>query len=478
MKYYLAIDIGASSGRHILFWLENGQIQMEEIYRFPNGMQKKNGHLCWDYEALLGHVLQGMSRCRELGKIPASVGIDTWGVDFVLLDRQDWILGDPVGYRDSRTEGMDDLVSRCIDPENLYRRTGIQKAIYNTIYQLMALKTQAPQHLEQAQAFLMVPDYLHFRLCGVKANEYTNATTTQLVDPATRSWDWELIDALGYPRHIFQKILPPGSILGNLTPEIQRQVGYDCQVVLTATHDTASAILALPTNAPDTVFLSSGTWSLLGVELSEPDCSAGSCSMNFSNEGGYEGICYLKNIMGLWMIQQLKQELKQQGTDLSFAQLCQLAAKETFPSIVPCNHQRFLSPVSMLKEIQLCCQQTNQPVPQTPGELACVVYNSLAACYQEAVTQLEAHFGKTFSCISIIGGGSNAAYLNQLTADRTDCIVYAGPGEATAIGNALAQMQSLGEITNVAQARQIVARSFPVSIFHPKTFQKTEAAHV
>lgn len=475
MNYYLAIDIGASSGRHILFWLEKDKIQAQEVYRFANGMEEKNGHLCWDYETLLGHVVQGMARCRELNKIPVSVGIDTWGVDFVLLDSQDRIIGDSVGYRDVRTEGMDEILSRHISPEALYGRTGIQKAIYNTIYQLMAVKTQNPQQLQQADAFLMVPDYLHFRLCGVKANEYTNATTTQLINPANRSWDWELMDTLGYPRHIFQKILPPGTVLGHLTPAVQKQVGYDCQVVLTATHDTASAILALPTNASDTIFLSSGTWSLLGIELPEADCSPSSRQNNFSNEGGYHGICYLKNIMGLWMIQSLKKELQQQGTDLSFAQLCQLAARETIPSVVPCNHQRFLAPHSMVEEIRLCCRQTNQPVPQPPGELACVVYNSLAVCYQEAVAQLSSHFGKTFSCISIIGGGSNAAYLNQLTADRTGCTVWAGPSEATAIGNALSQMLCLGELPHVTQARETVARSFPISAYFPQKSTQAEA---
>lgn len=263
-NYYLAIDIGASSGRHILFWLENGQMRMEEVYRFPNGMEEQNGSLCWNYPAVEQHILTGMRRCAEIGKIPVSVGIDTWGVDFVLLDAQDNVLGETVGYRDRRTEGMDVLVSEVIPLEKLYARTGIQKAAYNTIYQLMAVKQTSPEQLSNAKTFLMVPDYFHWKLCGVKANEYTEATTTQLIDPAACDWDRELIERLGYPVEIFQKVVQPGTVLGELTDAVSETVGYRCKVVLPAAHDTASAILAMPSTDPDTVYISSGTWSLLG----------------------------------------------------------------------------------------------------------------------------------------------------------------------------------------------------------------------
>lgn len=463
INYYLAIDIGASSGRHILFWLEEGIMQMEEIYRFTNGMRLENGHLCWDYPALENHILAGMKHCGELGKIPVSVGIDTWGVDFVLLNEKDEILGQTVGYRDNRTEGMDREVAKYISPEALYACSGIQKAIYNTIYQLMAVKCSASEQLKQAKAFLTVPDYFHWKLCGVKANEYTEATTTQLVDPATGNWNWSLIDCLGYPREIFLKILQPGTALGWLTEEVADAVGYRCQVVLPAAHDTASAILAMPSADPDAVYISSGTWSLLGVELDSPDCSDSSRNANFTNEGGYNGkICYLKNIMGLWMIQSVRNELAAQGVKLSFSELCELAEEAQLDSTADCNDDRFLAPESMIQEIRNACLESNQTAPETPGELARVVYRSLAVCYEKAVSQLRQSHGKDYRALSILGGGSNADYLNRLTAAYTGCTVYAGPDEATAIGNAMAQMLWGGEFASLTEARSCVRNSFDV----------------
>lgn len=464
-NYYLAIDMGASSGRHILFWMEDGKLQMQEIYRFPNGVISKNGHLCWDYAALEQHILTGMKKCAEIGKIPVSVGIDTWGVDFVLLDENDQILGETVAYRDHRTEGMDDEVSKIIPPEELYARTGIQKAIYNTIYQLMAVKKHAPEQLARAKTFLTVPDYFHWKLCGVKANEYTEATTTQLIDPNTRNWDSELIERLGYPREIFQNVVQPGTVLGELTEEVAKTVGYCCKVVLPASHDTASAILAMPSARPDTVYISSGTWSLLGVELPAPDCGEESLETNFTNEGGFDGrICYLKNIMGLWMIQSVKKELASQGIALSFGELCDLAEASRLESIVSCNDDRFLAPASMIREIQSACRETSQPIPETPGEIARVVYRSLAKCYGQAIGQLRASRKMDYRTLSILGGGSNAEFLNRLAAQETGCTVYVGPGEATAIGNALAQMVSFGECHNIDHARQIVKISFDVKM--------------
>ena len=312
-QYYLAIDIGASSGRHILGSVQDGKIVLEEIHRFPNGMSEKNGHRCWDVDKLFQEILTGMKKCKELGKIPVSVGIDTWAVDFVLLNEKDERIGDAVGYRDSRTEGMDEEVYRIIPEEELYGRTGIQKQIFNTIYQLMAVKKQSPEQLEQAKTFLMIPDYFHFLLSGVKAVEYTNASTTQLVSPDTFDWDKELMERLGYPTDIFPEIVKPGTVLGNLTEEIARQVGYSCKVVAPATHDTGSAVLAVPASDSDFLYISSGTWSLMGVERRSADCSHKSKVRNFTNEGGYERrFRYLKNIMGLWMIQSVKKELNDQ----------------------------------------------------------------------------------------------------------------------------------------------------------------------
>lgn len=464
-QYYLAVDIGASSGRHILGSVQHGSIVLEEIYRFSNGMKLQNGTLCWDVQELFHHIREGMKRCKAAGKIPVSMGIDTWAVDFVLLDGQDQILGNSVGYRDERTQRMDDKVYERISQDELYARTGIQKQIFNTIYQLMAVKEQTREQMEEAESLLMIPDYFHFLLTGVKAQEYTNATTTQLVNPVTNQWDYELIEVLGYPRGLFGPLSMPGTPVGELSKAIQEEVGYNCQVVLPATHDTASAVLAVPSNEADILYISSGTWSLMGTERMEADCSMESQRRNFTNEGGYEHrFRYLKNIMGLWMIQSVKKELTK---DHSFAELCEMASNETIPSIVDCNADCFLAPESMVRAVQDACEKSGQQVPQTAGELAAVIYNSLAECYRETMKELEAVTGNTFGCIQIVGGGANADYLNQLTADRTGRIVYAGPTEATAIGNLTAQMIKAGEFRTLSDARSAIFQSFPIRTYEP-----------
>ena len=457
-QYYLAIDIGASSGRHILGSVQDGKIVLEEIHRFPNGMSEKNGHRCWDVDKLFQEILTGMKKCKELGKIPVSVGIDTWAVDFVLLNEKDERIGDAVGYRDSRTEGMDEEVYRIIPEEELYGRTGIQKQIFNTIYQLMAVNKQSPEQLEQAKTFLMIPDYFHFLLSGVKAVEYTNASTTQLVSPDTFDWDKELMERLGYPTDIFPDIVKPGTVLGDLTEEIATQVGYSCKVVAPATHDTGSAVLAVPASDSDFLYISSGTWSLMGVERRSADCSHKSKVRNFTNEGGYERrFRYLKNIMGLWMIQSVKKELNDQ---YSFAELCDLAAKADFSSRVDVNDASFLAPENMIVAVQEMCRKTGQAVPETPGEIASCIYQSLADSYCETVQEIEEMSGRTYSRIHIVGGGSNAVYLNELTAKATGKEVYAGPGEATAIGNLAAQMLQDGVYSSVEEVRTAIGVSF------------------
>ncbi len=460
-NYYLAIDIGASSGRHILGHMENGIIKLEEIHRFENGMEERNGHLCWNHDKLFEEILKVLAKCNEQGKIPVSMGIDTWGVDFVLLDEQDRILGDTVGYRDGRNKGMDEKVYEVISEEDLYARTGIQKAIFNTIYQLMAVKTQHPEQLKAARAMLMTPDYFHFLLTGVKMQEYTNATTGQLVDPVTKDWDYELIDMLGYPREMFLPIHTPGTLVGNFKEEVKERVGFDCQVVLPGTHDTASAVLSVPANDDDFIYISSGTWSLMGIETKTANCSPESRAANITNEGGYDyRFRYLKNIMGLWMIQNVKKELEDK---YSFAELCELAAQcDDFTSRVDVDDESFLAPPNMTEAVQEYCRRTNQPVPETPGQLAAVIYNSLAESYDRTAKQIEGIMGRTYSRIHVVGGGSNAVYLNQLTAKYTGKEVHAGPGEATAIGNLVAQMIRAGEFASVEEARSCIYNSFEV----------------
>ena len=462
-KYYLAIDIGASSGRHMLASMKDGKMQLEEVYRFPNGMDNKNGTLCWDVERLFTEIKNGLKKCKEIGKIPVSMGIDTWGVDYVLLDKDDNILGDTVGYRDSRTEGMDEKVYEVIPQDDLYARTGIQKQIFNTIYQLRAVKESHPEYLEQAETILMIPDYFNFLLTGVKKNEYTEATTGQLISPKTNDWDYELIDMLGYNSGMFLPVSMPGTVVGGFTEEVQKEVGFNCTVVLPATHDTGSAVLAVPTNDDDAVYISSGTWSLMGIERKEADCSMESMKANFTNEGGYDHrFRYLKNIMGLWMIQSVKKEFTE---DLSFAQICEMASKETISSIVDCNDDCFLAPKSMIEAVQKFCRDTNQQVPETVGEISSVIYNSLAKCYGDTVEEIEAITGKKYSTIYVVGGGSNAGYLNELTAKYTGRKVSAGPSEATAIGNVIVQMLHDGVFASLPEARTCVKESFDVKIY-------------
>ena len=462
-RYYLAVDIGASSGRHMLASMVDGKMQLEEVYRFPNGMDNKNGTLCWDVERLFNEIKTGLKKCKELGKIPATMGIDTWGVDYVLLDKDDTILGETVGYRDSRTNGMDEKVYEKISPEDLYARTGIQKQLFNTIYQLMAVKQSHPEYLEQAETILMLPDYFHFLLTGVKKNEYTEATTGQLISTETNDWDYGLIEMLGYNKDMFLPVSMPGTVVGNFTKEIQDEVGFDCTVVLPATHDTGSAVLAVPTNDDNAVYISSGTWSLMGIERKEPDCSVESMKANFTNEGGYDHrFRFIKNIMGLWMIQSVKKEFTE---DLSFAEICDMASKETISSIVDCNDDCFLAPKSMIKAVQDFCENSGQQVPKTVGEISSVIYNSLAKCYADTVEEIENITGKKYDTIYVVGGGSNAEYLNQLTAKYTGRKVSAGPSEATAIGNIMVQMLHDGVFKDLPEARTCVRDSFDVKMY-------------
>lgn len=461
IKYYLAVDIGASSGRHILAHLENGKIVLEEMHRFENRMETVNGHLCWDTERLFGEILNGLKKCGEAGKIPVSMGIDTWGVDFVLLDEAGQVVGDTVAYRDSRTDGMDEAVYACVSAEELYARTGIQKQLYNTVYQLMSLKQQAPELLERAQRLLMMPEYLHYRLTGVAVNEYTNATTGNLVNAETKEWDTELLDRLGYPRRLFGELKRPGEPVGEFTPEVAQTVGFTCKVVLPATHDTGSAVAAVPANDDDFLYISSGTWSLIGVERQTPDLREESRRLNFTNEGGVNyRFRYLKNIMGLWIIQSIKREL---NNEYGFGALCELAQAADIDTVVDVDDSRFLAPSSMIATVKEVCAETGGNVPETVGEIVKVVYLSLAKRYGEAVREMEQLTGRTYSRLHIVGGGCQDGYLNRLTAQATGLDVYAGPVEATALGNLLVQMLADGVFASLEDGRTAIGRSFDVT---------------
>ena len=480
MKYYLAIDIGASSGRHILGHVENGKMVLEEVFRFDNSQIRKDGHDCWDHQALARSVLQGIAKCKEIGKIPATIGIDTWAVDFILLKDGNVPCSDMVAYRDERTKGMDEVVNAIVPLTEVYARTGIQKQPFNTIYQLTALKREHPEQLEQAEHFLMVPEYLNFVLTGKIANEYTNASSTNLLDARAKTWDFDLIDKLGLPRKIFGTLEMPGTVLGHLVPAVQETVGFDAEVILPATHDTGSAFLAVPARDDQAVYISSGTWSLLGVENAEPITTPESQAANFTNEGGaWYRFRYLKNIMGLWMIQSIRRELNgvdyvegkaktstwtlsdyEQGKKYSFNDL-ETAAKaaSAFAGTVDANDARFLSPDSMIAEVIAAADVK----PTTVGELMQCVYKSLAKCYADAIKFLSSLTGKSYTSVNIVGGGSKDGYLNKLTAEATGLEVFAGPTEGTAIGNLIIQFIAGGEFKDLAEARASIRASFDVA---------------
>lgn len=474
--YYLAVDIGASGGRHILGHVVDNRIRTEEIYRFSNSIKNRNGHLCWDYDYLFQEIKNGMIKCKEEGKIPLSMGIDTWAVDFVLLDEQNHVIGDTVSYRDARTIGMDEKLYQLIPEKELYYRTGIQRQPFNTIYQLFSIKEQYPDELSSAKALLMVPDYFNYLLTGEKVSEYTNATTTQLVAAGERTWDYDLIERLGYPKDIFMPIKSPGTLVGGLVSKVAEEVGFNLDVVLPATHDTGSAVLAVPSvdghpedDHPEDIYplyISSGTWSLMGTELDDALCDEESRKHNFTNEGGYGyRYRYLKNIMGLWMIQRVKAEFDDK---YSFESLCNMAAENSvFPSRVDVNHPDFLAPNSMIKTIQNYCRDNNLQIPETPGEISACIYLSLADCYGRTVKEIEELTGREYPTIHIIGGGSNADYLNRLTVESTGKTILAGPSEATAIGNLAAQMLYAKEFSSIKEVRRSIYDSFKVKRYDP-----------
>ena len=473
MKRYLAIDIGASSGRHIIGTVKDGKIVLEEVFRFVNGQVRKDGHDCWDIDALVASVKAGIDAALEKGPVD-SIGIDTWGVDFVLLDKDLKRCSDAVAYRDLRTAGADaEIEKEVIDFPSLYKRVGIQKASYNTIYQLWALKKEHPEQLARAAHFITVPEYINFALTGNVVHEYTHSSTTALLDAAKKDWDRELIEKLGLPVGIFGKLEMPGATVGEYK---------GVKVVLPALHDTGSAYLAVPARDDRAVYLSSGTWSLLGVENDRPITTKVAQQANFTNEGGAWGrYRFLKNIMGLWMIQSIRRELNgvsyvegksgeataealkaladyQKGKEYSFADLSTIArGTDGYDVLIDVNEQRFMNPDSMIGEVLKAAGERGR-VPTTVGELMQCVYKSLAECYAREIRNLSEITGKTYTSINIVGGGCQDLYLNALTAEATGLEVFTGPIEGTAIGNLIVQMIAGGEFKDLAEARKAIVR--------------------
>lgn len=432
-RYYLAVDIGASSGRHIVGWMEDGRLCTEEVYRFPNGVQRQDGHLVWDIEGIFAHVKEGLKVAFARYPRIESVSIDTWAVDYVLLDAQDQPVYPVYAYRDGRTQDAVGAVHGIVPFAQLYARTGIQFQPFNTIYQLYADKLAG--RLDGAEDFLMVPEYLLWRLCGVKAREYTNATSTGLVNARTGQYDPAILQALGLPQRLFPSLTGPGAVLGELLPDVAAEAGGQCRVVLCATHDTASAVEGIPMAEGEGLFLSSGTWSLLGAKLPQPLTSEESCRANFTNEGGVGYIRYLKNIMGLWIVQCIQKQL-----GISFGEMVDLARTSGCDRVFDVNDPRFTAPADMKAEIAAALSETG-PAPAGDADLIRSVYRSLAESYGKAVREMEAVTGRSWDILYIAGGGAKNALLNDLTARATGKRVIALPIEATAIGNLKVQMK-------------------------------------
>ena len=452
MTYYLAIDIGASSGRHILGYIDNGRLKLEEIHRFENYITNQNGTLVWDIEHLVSEVKKGIAKCKEIGKIPCTVAIDTWGVDYVLLDESKQEILPAVSYRDSRTNRVINKVESIISAEELYLKTGIQKQNFNTIYQLYV--DYLSGKLDNAKYFLMIPAYLSYKLTGIIKNEYTNATTTGMVNADTKQWDYEIIDKLSLPKHLFGTLDTPCTVIGNFTKEMQDYAGFDSTVIFAPSHDTASAVCACPID-DNSVYISSGTWSLIGVESLNPIVNEKSMAANFANEGGIDyRFRFLKNYMGMWLFQNVKKNL---NNEFSYDDMMRLAMQSKRFEMIDTNAPDFLAPENMINAIRSYLKNESIPIEVVINS----VYHSLAQSYKNAIDEIEKLAGKTIDNVFIVGGGSKDTYLNKLTAQYTGKKVVTGLSEATATGNLLSQIMYDKKIS-LAQARDIVKISFDI----------------
>lgn len=452
IKYYAAVDIGGSSGRVILAHLDGGRIVCEEMHRFDNNLLRRDGFLVWDTEALFAEIKAGLKICGEAGKAPVSVAVDMWGVDYVLLDKDGAIVGHAVSNRDPRPEGMDAVVAEKLSEREMYEIAGIQKMTLNTVYQLAATAKKDPEWLERATDFVMLPDYMTYLLTGNIACEYTNASTTSMMDARTHEWSERILDAAGVDPKIMPKIVMPGTPAGNLRPEIADEVGFDCKVVYAATHDTGSAVVSV--TEKDCIYISSGTWSLVGVELDEPNTSEEARARNFTNEGGYGGkIRFLKNIIGLWFVQTIRREL---GKVHTYPELSAMAREyDATKHRIDVYADRFLAPDSMIDEIRNACGEPDMPI----GEVLATVYHSLAENYAKVFALVDEIAKRHVPTVCIIGGGSRDTYLNELTERYSGRRVVRGVVEATAMGNIAVQLIADGAVASLDEARAIIAKS-------------------
>ena len=478
--HFLGFDIGASSGRTLLGTLQNEKITIKELHRFPNGMIDILGNLRWNSVDLFENIKQGMKVCAsEITTKPASIAVDTWGVDYGLFAADGNLLGLPYGYRDARTDGMMDEFFKIIPRDKVYELTGIQFMQLNTLFQLFSMKHAKSPVLDVISDLLFMPDMISYFLTGTKKTEFTIATTSQLYNPLKKDWDDELFGALGISKSIMQEIVPPGTVLGNLSASIANETGMErIPVVATASHDTGAAVAAVPAEGKDWAYISSGTWSLVGVEITEPIINKKSLEFNFTNEGGVGGTFrFLKNCMGLWPIQQCRKAWSSEK-ELSYAEMTKLAASaRPFVAVIDPDHSGFLNPPDMPEAIREYCRKTGQTIPDCPAEMTRSILEGLALKYRYIFDQLKQVHPQPIHRIHIIGGGTQNKLLSQFTADATGIPVMAGPVEATAIGNIMVQAMGLGLVKSPADIRTIISNSFELEKYEPKDTKKWDEAY-
>jgi rhamnulokinase len=474
LQIYLGIDLGAENGRVVAGHWDGKKMMLEELHRFSNGPVYVTGTMHWDVLRIWKEIQKGLAIAgKKYGKQIVSVGADTWGVDHVLLTKNGGIIGRPFHYRDARTGGMMEKAFKKVPRAEIFARTGVQFQPFNTLFQLLAMKEQNPELLARVDCLLLMPDFIHWRLCGARAAEFTNATTTQCLDPLKRKWAGNLLKKLGLPTAIFPKVIPPGTKLGTMHDSVSKLLGLGkIQVVAPATHDTASAVVGVPTahsGRANWAYISSGTWSLMGVEVEKACLAPRALELNMTNEGGFGGgYRLLKNIMGLWLVQQCKRSFEAKGGQYSYARLARLAAgAKPLRSLLNVDDARFLNPQDMPRAMQKFCRETGQPVPKSKGELVRCAYESLALKYRQTLGWLEELTGEYIEVIHIVGGGSQNRLLNQFAADACQRPVLAGPVEATVMGNVLVQAWAAKEISSLAKMREVVRRSSTIARYEP-----------
>jgi len=470
---YLAIDLGAESGRAMVAAFDGARLRLSEVHRFGNGPVRLNDGIHWDVLRLWQEIKTGISAAANDGTQLESLGLDTWGVDFALLDRNGSLLSNPFHYRDERTDGMLEAAFARMPRAEIFAYTGIQFMQINTLYQLLAMALKRSPVLEATETFLTIPDLFNYWLSGQITNEFTNTTTTQCFDPRKRNWAIPVLEALGIPSHIFGPVIESGTLIGDLSRPVANETDASgVRIVAPACHDTGSAVAAVPAGGQDFAWISSGTWSIMGAEVREPCVNERALTYNFTNEGGVCNTWRLsKNIMGLWLVQECKRSWAHQSDDLTYDAITGLASEaKPFLAVIDPDDPEFLHPGDMPERIRKYCADTRQTVPQSKGEVVRVALESIALKYRWVLERLEELAGKQFAPIHIIGGGTKNRLLNQFTADATKRVVFTGPVEATALGNVLMQAISLGHLGSLAEGRAAVSASFPVEEYHP-TYQ-------